>query len=168
MMGFTVGFLAIAAILAVLVAIAAGPNDVDRASYLKNNNRLLEKVPPFPGSVRLSTSSFPWRVQKEPFGDYIAGYATNVAYRTPATTTARGVYRFYAEAFKEWKRGGWSWSFHWPRRFRTAALPESRCFEQTPASVCINVRRFYRRGHFIHGGVVIISVDHRLFESRPS
>lgn len=98
--------LALFAALAVAFTLACG---ADKDDYVRENERILEELPVFPGAVVERLTSNPY---DEPEGSgappyEVIGYTTNVVYEAPPDATAQQVIDFYAERLA----GGWEVRF---------------------------------------------------------
>jgi hypothetical protein len=158
-----------ASVAIALVAVArSGANDVDRSTYLRANQRLLDQVPKVPGASLSEVRVEPLRRRPEPFGrTHIYGYNTYATYDTTAKTTAAEISRFYSEALHRWRVNDWGWSTAWPKRLRGRTVPESRCFARGDAAVCISLSGFLVNGQIVSGSRFTIDVNYRAFETQP-
>jgi hypothetical protein len=121
-------------ILLALVVLAGsascGQSDVDRASYVQKNLKLLPTFPTPPGSRIASIASRPLRNENSPFGgSYVASYTTFVTYLTPARTRASDLARFYADDVGGWRRAS--------RGVSASSGERSVCYRGTTASICV-------------------------------
>ena len=165
-LAITVAIGALVAIVVVAVA-QSGQNDVDRSTYLRANQRLLDRVPKVEGASLSRVRVEPLRRHQEPFGrTYIYGYNTDATYKTTASTTAVEISRFYSEALRGWRINDWGWSTAWPKRLRGRAVPETRCYARGYAKVCISLTGFLVKGEIVRGGRFTAEVNHRGFDTQ--
>jgi hypothetical protein len=115
------------AFLLLAVLIAAGCH-VDRDEEVRKAERLLAALPPYPGSVRVSSS-----VAGGYEGDlwnHADSYTLGITYQLPAGTTGDDVGRFYAKRLPPgWKRCG---------MFRWSDGVWNLCFERPGGSLGID------------------------------
>ena len=99
----------------------ASRDNVDRAAYIRENRKLLVRVPRVPGATRVSVQHEATRYYADMcflFCDtFIDGYITSVTYERPAGATTDSIIQFYRRALPPlgWRR---SWvrrtgSFGW-------------------------------------------------------
>jgi len=124
-------------IIAALLVTACG---VDRGTYVRENERLLESLPEIAGSDRLRVDSSPYYLQEMGPAD---GYTTNEVYRAPAGMTADEVIDFYVGEL----RGEWEYCFE--------NIP-IRSLEDGEIQGFVKTATFYRASS---GGTAIVSLN---------
>jgi hypothetical protein len=67
---------------------------VDRADYIRANERLFRGVPQYPGTTRMTEESAPYYEEED---GPVAGYGTRFDFRLPAGTAGAAVAGFYAK-----------------------------------------------------------------------
>jgi hypothetical protein len=78
----------------IALALAATGCSADEASYVRQNEDILEALPALPGAERLSTEHNPYY---EEWGWAPIGWTTNVIYKAPLEMTDQDVIDFYVQ-----------------------------------------------------------------------
>jgi len=96
-------WLSIVLALSLVSVVSACTRDVDRSSYVAKNERMLERLKPYPGATVVHKSSAPYY---EPDNDSspIIGYTTNLGYELRRAVAARDVADFHGRQLAGWKR----------------------------------------------------------------
>ena len=86
--------------LASLLWIGVSACGVDRSSYVRNNELILETLPEIPRATRVEVVTSPYGKDD---GETIIGYGTRVVYEAPPEFTAEDIVDFYVQNLpKEW------------------------------------------------------------------
>jgi hypothetical protein len=167
---------ALAAAAAVGVAVNTilsqrGPADVDRATYVLSNVRLLAQLPQYPGARRIRLESEPLRAYEDMTPlvgySYVHGYNTYATFQTPGPTRSEDVISFFDDRMPEWRIASRTTIPEgWPHVLKGRRNLEQRCYALHYASVCIDMAGFLDRGIIVSGGSFTIAVDHRAYEPR--
>jgi hypothetical protein len=93
----------ILAAFVLIVAVSACARDVDRSSYVRKNEQILERLKPYSGAKLVHKSSSPYYEPGEDDSPII-GYTTNLRYGVPRDTVPREVADYYGRQLAAWKR----------------------------------------------------------------
>lgn len=96
-----------AAALLILALSLAGCSSVDKRAYVRDNERILDSLPVFPGAREIARSSYGYHADNGDLGvfDRTIGYETGVNYRVPKGTHWRKVIAFYVGHMRGWQPG---------------------------------------------------------------
>ncbi len=84
-------------LLAVLLLASACAES--RAPYVRENERLWETLPEFPGAELVRVTSASYEEERPPLPPKVLGYTTNVVYRVSPEVSAQDIIDFYVEQF---------------------------------------------------------------------
>ncbi len=106
---------AIASVVLVLLLLALPVEDwayrrltaPDKAPYVRDNERILESLPMFPGAREVARDSYGYHGDNGDLGifDRTIGYETGANYVVPDGTRWRQVIAFYVTHMRGWRRG---------------------------------------------------------------
>ena len=144
--------------------------DVDRAAFVRENRRLLDQIPPFPGARRIDVhNEATYRVYDYDdgcffwCGSFINGYITHVTFQSPAGTTAAEITKFFEQRLPAlgWRRAHWGkLPAGWPHRIAGEPSVTNVGFRSGNASVGIDLKPFIHGDRIIRGGRFIVNVNH--------
>ena len=102
------GTLAVGAVALLIVAfMLAACSSVDKAVYVRDNERILDSLPVFPGARQIARGSYGDHADNGDLGlpAPTIGYETGVNYRVPDGTRWREVIAFYVGHMRGWQPG---------------------------------------------------------------
>ena len=159
--------------LALLGGCGGSGDDVDRATYLSHNAKVLADVPRYPGArrvgVRHEATNYHEKNCLVSCDSFIDGYITYVTFRSPAGTTAADITRFFERQLPPlgWRRAHWgNLPAGWPHRTTGKPYVTNVGFKSGDSSVSIDLIPFIRGNRIVRGGRFSVRVNHEGYRSR--
>ena len=147
--------------------------DVDRAAYIGENGKLLARVPPFPGTTRVDVRHEATRYYQDMCflvcDTFIDGYITHVTFRSPASTTAAEITRFFERRLPPlgWRHAHWqNLPAGWPRPITGKPDVTNVGFNAGDARMSIDLIPFIQGDKIVRGGQFIVHVNHGGYRAR--